>query len=129
MSYDYEKYDGKRIVVDGEIIGVLAMEFGHEVEEVWEEYHAELAMTEEQVQEAEYEESRAWDIVHGTELRNDKWKALCRDMMLVVELLDLDHMALRGHGKDADWRTLKERYYELAEVTDGKEKAQGAAAM
>lgn len=58
MSYDYERYDGKKIVVDGEIIGVLAMEFGHEVEEVWEEYHAELAMTEEQERQSEaYKES------------------------------------------------------------------------
>lgn len=58
MSYDYERYDGKRIVVDGEVIGLLAMEFGHEVEEVWEEYHAELAMTEEQERQSEaYKES------------------------------------------------------------------------
>ena len=58
MSYDYERYDGERVVVDGEIIGLLAMEFGHEVEEVWEEYHAELAMTEEQERQSEsYKES------------------------------------------------------------------------
>lgn len=80
-----------------------------------EDLKAENAKLKEQVQEAEYEESRAWDIVHGTELRNDKWKALCRDMMLVVELMDLDHMKLQAHGKDADWRTLQERYYELGE--------------
>jgi hypothetical protein len=100
-----------------------------EIEYVIEDLKEENAKLKEQVQEAEYEESRAWDIVHGTELRNDKWKALCRDMMLVVELIDLDHMALRGHGKDADWRTLKERYYELTVVTDEKEEAQGAATV
>ena len=58
MSYDYEMYDGKRIVVDGDVIGLVAMEFGHEVEEVCEEYHAELAMTEEQERQSEaYKES------------------------------------------------------------------------
>ena len=48
MSYDYERYDGKRIAVDGEVIGLLALELGCEVEKVWEEYHARLVMTEEQ---------------------------------------------------------------------------------
>ena len=53
MSYDYERYDGKRYTVDGEVIGLLAMEFGHEVEQVYERYHAEPALTEEQEIQAE----------------------------------------------------------------------------
>ena len=53
MSYDYEKYDGKRYVVDGEIIGLVAMEYGHEVETVFDEYHAEVALTPEQERQTE----------------------------------------------------------------------------
>jgi hypothetical protein len=41
---------------------------------------------------------------------NAKLRALCRDMYLVVELLDMDGARLQAHGRDADWRTLKERY-------------------
>jgi hypothetical protein len=47
------------------------------------------------------------------EERCAKLRALCRDMYLVVELLDMDGMKLQAHGKDADWRTLKERFDEL----------------
>lgn len=52
---------------------------------------------------------------------NAKLRVLCRDMYLVVELLDMDGMRLQAHGKDADWRTLKERFEELMgiEVEDG----------
>ena len=51
-----------------------------------------------------------------TETENAKLRALCRDMYLVVELLDMDGMALQDHGKSSDWRTLKERYDELTGV-------------
>lgn len=95
MSYDYEKYDGKRIVVDGEIIGVLAMEFGHEVEEVWEEYHAELAMTEEQERQSEaYKESlrRAlsaqYEKVATLEAENAKLRELVVRMFHTIEWSD-----------------------------------------
>ena len=47
---------------------------------------------------------------------NTKLRTLCRDMYLVVELLDMDGMKLQAHGKDADWRTLKERFEELAGI-------------
>ena len=87
MSYDYERYDGKRIVVDGDVIGLLAMEFGHEVEEVWEEHHAELAMTEEQERQSEaYKESlrRAlsaqYEKVATLETQNAKLRELCADL-------------------------------------------------
>jgi hypothetical protein len=50
------------------------------------------------------------------EERCARLRALCRDMYLVVELLDMDGMRLQAHGKDADWRTLKERFHELGEV-------------
>ena len=87
MSYDYERYDGKRIVVDGEVIGLLAMEFGHEVEEVWEEYHAELAMTEEQERQSEaYKESlrrtlsAQYKKVDTLESENSKLRELVKDI-------------------------------------------------
>ena len=44
---------------------------------------------------------------------NVKLRTLCRDMYLVVELMDMDGMRLQAHGKDADWRSLKERFEEL----------------
>lgn len=44
---------------------------------------------------------------------NAKLRTLCRDMYLVVELLDMDGTKLQAHGKDADWRTLRERFEEL----------------
>lgn len=44
---------------------------------------------------------------------NAKLRALCHDMYLVVACLDLDRTRLQRHGKDADWRTLEERYEEL----------------
>ena len=49
------------------------------------------------------------------ELKNEnaKLRALCHDMYLVVACLDLDRTRLQRHGKDADWRTLEERYEEL----------------
>lgn len=65
------------------------------------------------VQDAEHDESMAWDRVRKAEAENTKLRALCRDMYLVVELLDMDSMRLQAHGKDADWRTLKDRFYEL----------------
>lgn len=71
--------------------------------------------------EAEYEHMRLKDmtIIGELEEENAKLRALCRDMYLVVELLDMDRVRLQAHGKDADWRTLKERYDELdAEVTE-----------
>lgn len=86
MSYDYERYDGKRIVVDGDVIGLIAMEFGHEVEEVWEEYHAELAMTEEQERQSEaYKESlrrtlsAQYEKVATLETENARLRELVRD--------------------------------------------------
>lgn len=50
------------------------------------------------------------------EVRCAKLRTLCRDMYLVVELLDMDGMRLQAHGKDADWRTLKERFEELIRI-------------
>ena len=104
MSYDYEKYDGKRIVVDGEIIGLLAMEFGHEVEEVWEEYHAELTMTEEQERQSEaYKESlrRAlsaqYEKVATLESENAKLRELLKYNGAVIEACTseiLDHVGV-----------------------------------
>lgn len=47
------------------------------------------------------------------EAENAKLRTLCRDMYLVVELLDMDGTKLQAHGKDADWRTLRERFEEL----------------
>ena len=92
MSYDYERYDGKRIAVDGEVIGLLAMEFGHEVEEVWEEYHAELAMTEEQERQSEaYKESlrrtlsAQYEKVATLEAENAKLRELVKDIDEVAD--------------------------------------------
>ena len=50
---------------------------------------------------------------------NAKLRKLCRDMYLVVACLDLDKSSLHAHGKDADWRTLEERYEELRAEVDG----------
>lgn len=92
MSYDYERYDGKRIVVDGEVIGLLAMEFGHEVEEVYEEYHAELAMTEWQERQSEaYKESlrrtlsAQYEKVATLEAENAKLRELCAGLLTGYE--------------------------------------------
>ena len=92
MSYDYEMYDGKRIVVDGDVIGLIAMEFGHEVEEVWEEYHAELAMTEEQERQSEaYKESlrrtlsAQYEKVATIETQNAKLRKLARLLLWGVD--------------------------------------------
>lgn len=46
-------------------------------------------------------------------VENAKLRTLCRDMYFVVELLDMDSTRLQAHGKDSDWRTLKERFEEL----------------
>ena len=93
MSYDYERYDGKRIVVDGEVIGLLAMEFGHEVEEVWEEYHAELAMTEEQERQSEaYKES----LRRTLSAQYEKVATLEADNAELRELVRSLHMAYVG---------------------------------
>ena len=87
MSYDYEKYDGKRYVVDGEIIGVLAMECGHEVEAVFDEYHAEVALTPEQERQAEaYHENLRTTLcaqykkVDGLQAENAKLQELILDI-------------------------------------------------
>lgn len=58
------------------------------------------------------------EVMLEVEAENARWRALCRDMYLVVELLDMDGTRLQGHGKDADWRTLKERYDELDREAD-----------
>lgn len=111
MSYDYEKYDGKRIVVDGDIIGVLAMEFGHEVEEVWEEYHAELAMTEEQERQSEaYKESlrRAlsaqYEKVATLEAENAKLRELLAEMYPCAKAYLQEWLVVGGiDSKSYDW--------------------------
>lgn len=105
MSYDYERYDGKRIVVDGEIIGLLAMEFGHEVEEVWEEYHAELAMTKEQeIQSEAYKESlrrtlsAQYEKVATIESENARLRELAWDMF--DGMCDHDHCNTCPHWQE-----------------------------
>lgn len=44
---------------------------------------------------------------------NIKLRALCRDMYLIVGILDARGARLQLHGKTADWRTLEERYEAL----------------
>lgn len=47
------------------------------------------------------------------EAENAKLRTLCRDMYLVVSIADMGGMRLQAHGKEADWRSLKERFNEL----------------
>ena len=104
MSYDYERYDGKRIVVDGEIIGLLAMEFGHEVEQVYEEYHAEPALTEEQEIQAESYRKSLCDALRAQYKRvddlltdNEKLRELAQDMGELLDVLSECELACKHY--------------------------------
>ena len=115
MSYDYEMYDGKRINVDGEVIGLLAMEFGREVEEVWKEYHAELAMTEEQERQSEaYKESlrrtlsAQYKKVATLEAENARLRELCTDM-----LRGIAHVCMEQTTSHEVLREFSDRMHEL----------------
>ena len=67
----------------------------------------------EHIERLELENAERATRIVELQAENAKLRTLCRDMYLVVELLDMDGTKLQAHGKDADWRTLRERFEEL----------------
>ena len=55
-----------------------------------EELQAENAHLQESVQNAEYEESVAWDMVHSSDRRNDKLRELVRNLYACINHRDCD---------------------------------------